>query len=164
MVRQPAAGLVGALLATAAQAALRFTVGTPLAPEQMAQAVFARVPMPVFSAAIGVLGASAKWVAFGGMTALYLAAGAAAAPFVARTGARGAPGWVLGSALLQALVLNGREAGVRVSAAAAFGVYLATAALYVAICLGLAGRHCRCRRRARVSADAEGGGIQRGSG
>lgn len=147
MFRLLAVGLVAAVAATGLQAGLRFGLGTPLAPEEMAQALFAWVPMPLFAAAIGLLGFAARWVAFAAMVVLYLAAGAAAAPVVVRTGRRAAPAWIVGSGVLQALVLNGRGAPAR-GPGAALAAYLAACALYVGVCLAAAGRTRRSGGRA----------------
>jgi DMSO/TMAO reductase YedYZ molybdopterin-dependent catalytic subunit len=53
----------------------RFTLGTPLIPELIAQQSFALVTPPLFTATIRVLGFGAKWVAFGLAVAGYIGGG-----------------------------------------------------------------------------------------
>jgi DMSO/TMAO reductase YedYZ molybdopterin-dependent catalytic subunit len=67
-LRQPRTGLLVALGATlallVAMGVGRFTLGTPLIPELIAQQIFSVVPPPLFTALIRLLGFGAKWVAF----------------------------------------------------------------------------------------------------
>ncbi len=70
------AGVMAAVLAV--QYVGRFTLGTILWPEAMAQALFAVVPMGMREWFLHWLGHGAKWVAFAAMHGVLLAAGAAA--------------------------------------------------------------------------------------
>lgn len=58
----------------------RFTLGTPLIPELMAERLFALIPMDLFSLGIRLFGLKAKYLAFWGMVGLYLVIGAALGP------------------------------------------------------------------------------------
>jgi DMSO/TMAO reductase YedYZ molybdopterin-dependent catalytic subunit len=66
---QPRAGFLAALCATLvmliAMSVGRFTLGTPLIPELIAQRIFALVTPQIFTALIRLFGFGAKWVAFG---------------------------------------------------------------------------------------------------
>ncbi|BAS28586.1 molybdopterin-binding oxidoreductase [Limnochorda pilosa] len=120
------AGVLAAFLAAALQAALRFTLGTPLAPEEVAQHLFRWVPLEVFRFFVQRLGELAKWGAFGGSVAFYLMAGALAAPWVRRAGDRTAVLWILAGAAAHVGFLSGLAPWTH-----AAGVYLLSSALYV---------------------------------
>lgn len=118
------AGVLGVLMALLLQVALRFTVGTPLAPEAMAQHLFRWVPMNLFAFFIQNLGESAKWLAFGGCVGVYLLLGFLAAPWVRRGGRWAAGFWVLAGAALQTWLLP--RYGPWAPALAAYGLASAT--------------------------------------
>jgi DMSO/TMAO reductase YedYZ molybdopterin-dependent catalytic subunit len=63
------------LAMVAAMAVGRFTLGTPLIPELIAQQIFALVTPQLFTAMIRLLGFGAKWVAFGLAVAAYVGGG-----------------------------------------------------------------------------------------
>jgi hypothetical protein len=63
------------LTMVAAMAVGRFTLGTPLIPELIAQQLFALVTPQLYTATIRLLGFGAKWVAFGLAVARYISGG-----------------------------------------------------------------------------------------
>jgi DMSO/TMAO reductase YedYZ molybdopterin-dependent catalytic subunit len=73
------AELLAALGATVAMVAAmaigRFTLGTPLIPELIAQRIFGLVTPQLFTAMIRLLGFGAKWVTFGLVVAAYIGGG-----------------------------------------------------------------------------------------
>ena len=82
--KRTAAGiaLAGALV-TLGEACGRFAVlgvpsGLVFPPEILAQWLFSVIPMGLFSLGVSTLGGAAKWVAFAGMTLLWIAAAGAA--------------------------------------------------------------------------------------
>lgn len=80
MQRQTIAGALGGFVAALVMIGLmflgRFTLGTPLIPELMAERLFALIPMELFSLGIRLFGAKAKYLAFWGMVGLFLLIGA----------------------------------------------------------------------------------------
>jgi DMSO/TMAO reductase YedYZ molybdopterin-dependent catalytic subunit len=58
------AGTVASLVMLVAMTVARFTLGTPLLPELIAQQSFALISPPLFTAVIRLLGFAAKWVVF----------------------------------------------------------------------------------------------------
>lgn len=64
-------GVIASVLLTGVEAAGRFTIGTPLVSELMAQRLFAWIPMGLFEFFISFLGHWAKWFAFAGMFPLH---------------------------------------------------------------------------------------------
>lgn len=69
-------GFVGALFMTGLMFFGRFTLGTPLIPELMAEQLFALIPMDLFSLGIRLFGLKAKYLAFWGMVGLFVLIGA----------------------------------------------------------------------------------------
>ncbi|HET7560575.1 MAG TPA: molybdopterin-dependent oxidoreductase [Limnochordia bacterium] len=97
-------GLIGAAAAGAVAWCGRLAGHWPFPPELMAARLFAWLPMRLFETGVRLLGHWAKWLAFGGMIAVYLAIGgllAVAAPRLAR---RLSPvaAWALATAVLAA--------------------------------------------------------------
>ena len=80
MQRQTIAGALGGFVAALVMIGLmflgRFTLGTPLIPELMAERLFALIPMELFSLGIRLFGPKAKYLAFWGMVGLFLLIGA----------------------------------------------------------------------------------------
>ncbi|MGH7410519.1 MAG: hypothetical protein ACREJ6_05600 [Candidatus Methylomirabilis sp.] len=80
MQRQTIAGALGGLVAALVMIGLmflgRFTLGTPLIPELMAERLFALIPMELFTLGIRLFGPKAKYLAFWGMVGLFLLIGA----------------------------------------------------------------------------------------
>lgn len=80
MKRQTIAGALGGFVAALVMIGLmflgRFTLGTPLIPELMAERLFALIPMELFSLGIRLFGPKAKYLAFWGMVGLFLLIGA----------------------------------------------------------------------------------------
>lgn len=68
-------GFIGALLMTGLMFFGRFTLGTPLIPELMAEQLFALIPLDLFSLGIRLFGLKAKYLAFWGMAGLFLVVG-----------------------------------------------------------------------------------------
>jgi len=68
-----AGGLAGGLLTTGSMFLGRFSVGTPLIPELMADRLFGLIPMALFSLGIRLFGTTAKYLAFWGMVGLFVA-------------------------------------------------------------------------------------------
>ncbi|MFN3476554.1 MAG: hypothetical protein ACK4Z6_03235 [Candidatus Methylomirabilales bacterium] len=60
---------------TAAMLISRFQWNAPFLPELLAEALFAVVPMSLFTFSIRLLGKAAKWTAFGGAIAAHLMVG-----------------------------------------------------------------------------------------
>lgn len=65
------AGAVASLVTLAAMALARFTLGTPLLPELIAQQSFAWISPLLFTLAIRLLGFTAKWLVFAGAVVGY---------------------------------------------------------------------------------------------
>jgi DMSO/TMAO reductase YedYZ molybdopterin-dependent catalytic subunit len=68
-------GFAGALLMTGLMFVGRFTLGTPLIPELMAEQLFALIPLDLFSLGIRLFGLKAKYLAFWGMVGLFVLIG-----------------------------------------------------------------------------------------
>ncbi|HEX6972608.1 MAG TPA: molybdopterin-dependent oxidoreductase [Limnochordia bacterium] len=68
-------GVLAAICLTVVEVVGRFTLGTPLVPEWMAQQLFAWVPIGLFEFFVTRLGTAAKWLAFAGMITLHWAIG-----------------------------------------------------------------------------------------
>ena len=71
------AGFFSTILMTAAMVVGRFQWNAPFLPELMAEALFAIVPMSLFTFSIRLLGRAAKWTTFGGALAAQLLIGTA---------------------------------------------------------------------------------------
>ncbi|MDE2485613.1 MAG: molybdopterin-dependent oxidoreductase, partial [candidate division NC10 bacterium] len=68
-------GFASALLMTGLMFVGRFTLGTPLIPELMAEQLFALIPLDLFSLGIRLFGLKAKYLAFWGMVGLFVLIG-----------------------------------------------------------------------------------------
>lgn len=71
------AGFIATILMTVAMVVHRFQWDGPFLPELVAEALFAVVPMSLFTFTIRLLGKAAKWTAFGGAMAAQLTIGTA---------------------------------------------------------------------------------------
>ncbi len=84
-------GLSATVVMVAAMFAGRFTLGTPLLPQLIAEEIFARVTPKLFTVGIRLFGAGAKWVTFGIAIAGYVAGGVLLGWLYARWVARHLP-------------------------------------------------------------------------
>jgi DMSO/TMAO reductase YedYZ molybdopterin-dependent catalytic subunit len=110
----------------AAMSVGRFTLGTPLIPELIAQRIFSLVTPPMFTALIRLLGFAAKWLAFGCAVVGYVAGGVVLGQLYAWLLCRyGRPPSATSGGVFGVVVWSGLVAlGLPLLGAGAFGVAL----------------------------------------